>query len=77
MRYFVQDRLSGIALRRRRKACEKINHPVEVPGQAGIYMIFRGLNFEHNKDIGQNSLLWVDTITPALPVSKVLPLHHQ
>jgi hypothetical protein len=35
------------------KACEKNNHPVEVPGQAGICVIFRGLFFEHNEEIGQ------------------------
>jgi hypothetical protein len=29
MRCFFQDHLSGIAFRGRRKACEKINHPVE------------------------------------------------
>jgi len=43
------------------KACEKNNHPVEVPGQAGICIIFRGLFFEHNTEIGQKEYLWMDT----------------
>jgi hypothetical protein len=35
------------------KACEKNNRPVEVPGKAGICIIFRRLFFEHNpKEIG-------------------------
>jgi len=62
MRIFVQDHLSGIAARRRWMACEKNNHPVEIPGQAGICLIFRGLFFEHNVDIGQIGHLWMDTI---------------
>jgi hypothetical protein len=53
MRIFVQDNLSGIAFRRRRKACEENNRPVEIPGQAGIWLIFRGLFFERNpREIG-------------------------
>jgi len=27
----------------------------------GIYIIFRGLFFEHNADIGQKDHLWMDT----------------
>ena len=46
---------------RDKKACEKINHPVEVPGQAGIYLIFRGLIFKHNAEIGQKDHLWMYT----------------
>jgi hypothetical protein len=43
------------------KACDKNNHPVEVPGQAGIYLISRGLFFEHNAETGQKGHLWMDT----------------
>ena len=33
---FFQDHLSGVAFRRRRKACKKNNRPVGVPGQAPL-----------------------------------------
>jgi hypothetical protein len=53
MRIFVQDQASGPESLRPGGACEKNNHPVEVPGQAVIYLIFRGLFFEHNpREIG-------------------------
>jgi len=42
---FVQD---PPLKERDKKACEKNNHPVGAPGQAGIWLIFRGLFFEHN-----------------------------
>jgi hypothetical protein len=29
-------------------------------GQAGICLIFRGLFFEHNAEIGQKDHLWMD-----------------
>ena len=55
----VQYHLSGVfprrsiaqtgAFRRRRKACEKNNHPENDSGSStGICVIFRGLFFEHN-----------------------------
>jgi hypothetical protein len=58
MRFFVQD---PPMKERDKKACEKNNHSVEVPGQAGIYLIFRGLFFEHNAEIGQKGHLWMGT----------------
>jgi len=33
------------------KEDENFNHPVEEPGQAGIFIIFRGLFFERNAEI--------------------------
>jgi hypothetical protein len=59
---------------RDKKACEKNNHPVEVPGKAGICLILQGLFFEHNPreigfavhrasaEIGQKDLFGTDTI---------------
>jgi len=61
MRIFVKDQASGQKGLRPGGACEKNNHPVEVPGQAGICIIFRGLFFEHNTAIGQKEYLWMDT----------------
>jgi hypothetical protein len=58
MKIFVQD---PPLKERDKKACEKNNHPVEVPGQAGICVIFRELFFEHNAEIGQKDQLWMDT----------------
>ena len=40
MRIFVQT-----------QGMRKNNRPVELPGQAGICVIFRGLFFEHNAEI--------------------------
>ncbi|OQX61985.1 MAG: hypothetical protein B5M55_08340 [Desulfococcus sp. 4484_242] len=34
---------------------------VNLTGQAGIWLIFRGLFFEHNTEIGQKGHLWMDT----------------
>jgi hypothetical protein len=41
---------------------EKITTLTEnLPGQASICLIFRGLFFEHNTNIGQKDHLWIDT----------------
>jgi len=41
---------------------KKITTPKEnLPGQAGICLIFRGLFFEHNAKIGLKDHLWMDT----------------
>jgi hypothetical protein len=43
---------------------KKITTPVRSAGptgQAGICLIFRGLFFEHNAEIGQKEHLWMDT----------------
>jgi hypothetical protein len=50
MRMVVQD-----------QGMRKINRPVEVRGQAGIWKIFRRLFFKHTADIGQKDHLWMDT----------------
>jgi hypothetical protein len=40
----------------------KFNRQRSCPCEAGIWLIFRGLNFLRNKDIGQIGHFWIDTI---------------
>ena len=39
--------------------CSRSRHAKKIT--AGIYLIFRGLFFEHNADIGQKDRFWMDT----------------
>ena len=53
MRFFVQDQASGLRAYAPKGHAKKIT--------TGIYLIFRGLFFEHNAEIGQKGHLWMGT----------------
>ena len=54
MKIFVQDQASGPEGLRPGGVCEKNNC-------RHMWLIFRGLFFEHNVEVGQKDLLWTGT----------------
>jgi hypothetical protein len=66
LRIFVQDHVSGVAFRRRRKACEKINHrrifeiPRIYPPQEDKFSSITQ-RLVRLRRIGQKDHLWMDT----------------
>jgi hypothetical protein len=69
-KFYVKYTTNNSCLSRNKVFCSisrharKLTTPVRSAGptgQASIWLIFRGLIFEHNEEIGQNNYLWKGT----------------
>jgi len=57
--FYVKYTTNKSCLSRNKVFCSRSRHARKLT--TGIWLIFRGLIFEHNEEIGQNDYLWKGT----------------